>query len=108
MAASSSPAIEFYFVCNLLLQLCDAMLTYHALAIGIPEANPLVAGAIALWGELWGLLFWKSIACMLLLLIFFLRHLRRDLAAGAFKLTATVYGCAFVVALYQLLFHLRL
>ena len=35
---------------------------------GVPEANPLVNAAISEWGVVWGLLYWKTLACGLLLL----------------------------------------
>ncbi|MGH7827779.1 MAG: DUF5658 family protein [Candidatus Binatia bacterium] len=106
MSAPLIPAVWSHLIYNLLLQVFDAVLTYQVLILGVPEGNPLVANAMAMWGEVWGLLYWKTLACLLLLLIFALRHQRRDLTIKAFTLTATVYGCVFVAGLYQLLFRL--
>jgi hypothetical protein len=100
------PVVWGHFIYNLLLQVFDAVLTYQVLALGVPEANPLVSTAIAQWGTVWGLLYWKTLACVLLLLIFMLRHKRRDLTIKAFTLTSTVYGCLFVAGLYELFLQL--
>lgn len=101
MAAFMFPSIWSQFKFNLLLQIFDGLFTYHVLSLGIPEANPLVAEAIFSYGEIWGLLYWKVLACTLLVLIFALRHFRRDLTLRALTLTSTVYGCLFVVSLYH-------
>jgi hypothetical protein len=103
MADASRRRVWPHFICNLILQLVDALVTHHVLAAGIPEANPLVAAAIGSWGSVWGLLYCKAFACVLLLLIFALRHKRRDLTIKAFRLTATVYGCVCVAAVYAFL-----
>jgi hypothetical protein len=107
MAGPLIPVIWGHFICNLLLQVFDAVLTYQVLALGVPEANPVVATAMGLWGTVWGLLYCKTVACALLLLIFMLRHKRRELTIKAFILTSTVYGCASVAVLYQLLLELN-
>jgi Domain of unknown function (DUF5658) len=106
MAGSRSPVVWAHFICNLLLQLFDAVLTYQVLAAGVPEANPIVAAAIGFWGSVLGLLYCKTFACALLLLIFTLRHKRRELTIKAFTLTATVYGCVAVAGVYELLLQL--
>lgn len=85
-------SIGSYFYINILLQAFDGVLTYQVLSMGIPEANPLVNAAIERWGALWGLLYWKTLACVLLLLIYTLRHHRPKLAINAFTMTATVYA----------------
>jgi len=100
------PAVWSHFIFNLLLQAIDGILTYQVLSLGVPEANPFVATTIDLWGVLWGLLYWKSFACGLLILIFTLRHKRRDLTIGAFTLTSTVYGFVALAGLYELLSQL--
>lgn len=92
-----------HFVFNLLLQALDGILTYQVLSLGVPEANPFVATAIDLWGEAWGLFYWKFFACGLLVLIFTLRHKRRALTIRAFTLTSTVYGLVALAGLYELL-----
>src|ERR671911_2812786 len=92
MAASLITPIWCHFLLNLLLQVFDGVLTYHVLSDGVPEANPLVSSAIAQWGSLWGLLYWKIVACALLGFIFALRHRRRSIAIKALALTAAVYA----------------
>ncbi len=64
------PSIWSQFKFNLLLQIFDGLFTYHVLSLGVPEANPLVSEAISSWGEVWGLVYWKVLACTLLGLIF--------------------------------------
>lgn len=97
------PSIWSQFKVNLLLQIFDGLYTYHVLSLGVPEANPLVGDAISNWGEVWGLLYWKVLACTLLALIFALRHFRQSLTLRALTLTSTVYGCLFVISLYHFL-----
>lgn len=77
---------------NIFLQIFDGVLTYHVLSDGVPEANPLVSSAIAQWGSLWGLLYWKIVACALLGFILALGYRRRSLAIKALALTAAVYA----------------
>jgi hypothetical protein len=103
MTAFMLPSIWAQFKFNLWLQIFDGLFTYHVLTQGIPEANPLVNSAIAEWGTVWGIVFWKVIACALLAMIFALRHLRQALAMKALTLTSTVYGCLFFISLYYLL-----
>ena len=55
---------------NLFLQLTDGAVSYQAFALGAAEANPLVAAAIVNWGMTGGLVYNKTLACVLLLLIF--------------------------------------
>jgi hypothetical protein len=88
---------------NLFLQLTDGVISYQAFALGAIEANPVVATAILNWGMIWGLIYNKILACLLLLLIFALRRNRRLLARRALTVTASVYVCAIVVCLWQLL-----
>ena len=97
------PSIWSQFKFNLLLQIFDGLFTYHVLSLGVPEANPLVGDAISSWGEVWGLVYWKVFACILLGLIFALRHFRQGLTLKALTLTSTVYGCLFVISLYHFL-----
>jgi len=103
MTASLIPFIWCLFILNLLLQALDGLLTYHFLSLGVPEWNPLVHTTITLWGAAWGLLYWKILACFLLLVIFALRHRRPALIRKALTLTATVYSCFFLVGVYELL-----
>lgn len=91
------------FKFNLLLQIFDGLFTYHVLTLGVPEANPLVGEAIATWGEIWGVVYWKSLACALLVLIFALRRFRENLTLKALTFTSLVYCGLFVVSLYHFL-----
>src|SRR5918995_6338788 len=99
MAAFMFPSIWSQLKFNLLLQVFDGLFTYHVLSLGVPEANPFVREAIFSWGEVWGLVYWKLLACALLGLIFALRHLKQSLTLTALTLTSTVYGCLFVISL---------
>jgi len=101
------PSIWSQFKFNLLLQVFDGLFTYHVLTQGIPEANPLVGSAIAEWGAVWGIVFWKALACALLATIFALRHLRQALAMKALTLISAVYGSLFLISLYHLLQEFR-
>jgi Domain of unknown function (DUF5658) len=103
MTAPLIPPVWFHFLLNLLLQVFDGLLSYHAVSEGVPEANPLVNSAISAWGIFWGLLYWKTLACVLLVLIFALRHRRRALTIKALTLTAAVYGSVFIACLSVLL-----
>ena len=105
MTAFMLPSIWSQFKFNLLLQVFDGLFTYHVLTQGIPEANPLVGNAIAEWGAVWGIVYWKLLACALLGLIFALRHLRQAMAMRALTLTSSVYVCLFFVSLYHLLLN---
>jgi len=91
---------------NLLLQAFDGILTYRVLLLGIPEANPLVSATIAHWGDFWGLLLWKTLACVLLLLIFTFRHQRQNLTIQAYRITGGVYGWFGALSLCELLVDL--
>jgi len=52
-----------------------------------------VAAAIVNWGMVWGLIYNKALACLLLLLIFALRPSQRLLAMRGLTVTASVYVC---------------
>jgi uncharacterized membrane protein YqjE len=88
---------------NLFLQFTDGLVSYQAFALGAAEANPVVAAAIVNWGMGWGLIYNKTLACLLLLLIFALRRNRRLLAMRGLTVTASVYVCAIIVCLWELL-----
>src|SRR5262249_35617789 len=88
---------------NLFLQVTDGVVSYQDFALGAAEANPVVAAAIGNWGMGWGLIYNKALACLLLLLIFALRRNRRLLARRGLTVTASVYVCAIVVCVWQLL-----
>jgi len=105
MTAFMFPSIASQFKFNLLLQIFDGLYTYHVLSQGVPEANPFVSSTIAQWGAIWGIVYWKLLACALLALIFALRHFRRAMAMRALTLTSCVYSCLFFVSLYHLLLN---
>jgi uncharacterized membrane protein YqjE len=88
---------------NLFLQFTDGFVSYKAFALGAAEANPVVAAAILNWGMIAGLIYNKALACVLLLLIFALRRNRRLLAVRGLTVTASVYVCAIIVCLWELL-----
>lgn len=94
--------IGFHFAFNLLLQIFDGLFTYHALGLGIPEANPLVRGAISSWGTVGGLISSKLFACAMLGTIFALRHVAQRLALQALTLTSTIYAGICAISLCQL------
>jgi len=87
---------------NLFLQLADGVVSYQAFALGAIEGNPVVDAAIVNWGMGWGLVYNKALACLLLLLIFALRHNRRLMTMGL-SVIASVYVCTIIVCLWQLL-----
>ena len=99
MIAPWIPPVWPHFLLNLLLQLFDGLLSYHALSAGVPEANPLVHSAISAWGVFWGLFYWKTLACVLLTLIFAFRHRRRALTIKALTLTGVFYVCVLTASL---------
>ena len=107
MAASLVPAIWSHLIFNLLLQVFDGVLTYQVVSQGVPEANPLVRNTILEWGAVWGLLYWKMLACGLLLLIFALRHRLQALTIKALTITAAAYGSVSLAGLIELFLHFR-
>jgi uncharacterized membrane protein YqjE len=88
---------------NLFLQLTDGIVSYHSFVHGAVEANPVVAAAILNWGMIWGLIYNKALACLLLLLIFALGRSQRLFATRALSVTASVYVCAIIVCVWELL-----
>jgi hypothetical protein len=102
----SIPSVWTHLTVNLLLQAFDGALTYRVLLLGIPEANPLVSASIYHWGEFWGLLLWKTLACVLLLFIFRFLHQRQNLTIQAYRITGGVYGWFGVLSLCELLIDL--
>jgi hypothetical protein len=101
MTVTFFPTLWVSLICNLLLQVYDGALTYYLVRLGVPELNPLVDDAIKMWGVGWGLLYWKALACFSIVLIFALRHKRRELAHGALALTGSVYGGLAIVGFLE-------
>jgi hypothetical protein len=96
-------SVKDLFIFNLFLQFTDGLVSYQSFALGAAEANPVVAAAIINWGMIGGLIYNKMLACILLLLIFALRRNQRFLAKRALTVTASVYVCAIIVCLWELL-----
>ena len=90
-------------ILNLTLQVFDGLFSYQAFSVGAVEANPLVAAAISSWGVIYGLLYKKILACVLLLLIFALRRSQPSLTKRALIVTASVYVLVTVVSLWEIL-----
>jgi hypothetical protein len=88
---------------NLFLQFTDGLVSYQAFALGAVEANPIVAAAIVNWGMGWGLIYYKTVACLMLLLIFALSNSKRLLAMRVLTVSASAYVCAITFCLWQLL-----
>ncbi|HXV79379.1 MAG TPA: DUF5658 family protein [Candidatus Binatia bacterium] len=88
---------------NLFLQLTDGLVSYQAFALGAVEANPVVAAAISSRGTVWGLIYNKGLACLLLLLIFALSRSQLLLATRALSRDRLDYVCAIIVSLWELL-----
>src|ERR1700751_4006504 len=101
MTVAWIPVIYCLFSLNLLLQFLDGTLTYYFLSMGVPESNPLLHATIASWGPALGLLYWKMLACFLLLVIFALRDRQPPLIAKALALTAAVYTFISLLELYE-------
>ena len=80
-------------IVNLLLQLVDGLASYHIIAAGVPEENPVVATFITNWGVMGGLLYGKVLGCALVILIFLLRHRVGVVATQGLTVLAYVYSC---------------
>jgi Domain of unknown function (DUF5658) len=96
-------SVRDLLIFNLFLQFSDGIVSYQAFALGAAEANPVVAAAIINWGMIWGLIYNKALACLLLVLIFALRRGQHLLAIRGMTVTASVYVCAIMVCLWELL-----
>lgn len=59
---------------NIGLQVADGALTYYGLQLGFKEGNPLIQTAMIFWGVGWGLVIWKGLACVLLMLMYCVRE----------------------------------
>ena len=93
-------------VVNLLLQVFDGLASYHIISAGVPEENPIVASAIANWGVLGGLLYSKALGCVLVVLIFLLRHKVEVVATQGLTVLAYLYSCLgfFLIVTMALMF----
>jgi Domain of unknown function (DUF5658) len=88
---------------NLTLQVFDGLFSYQIFSLGVAEANPLVAAAISEWSIVWGLLYNKLLACVLLIVIFAVSQKQRLLAKRALAFTALVYAIVAVASLWEIL-----
>jgi len=79
-------------IANLLLQLLDGVASYHILAAGVPEFNPMVATYIENWGLVGGLMYGKLIGCALVILIFLLRKRVERFVTQGLTLLAYLYS----------------
>lgn len=101
MSTLTISGIGALFLANLLLQALDGILTYQVLLLGVPEANPLIHATIVEWGPLWGLFWWKALACVLLVFVYVNRRHCRLLSIRGLRLTAAVYGWFGFIALCE-------
>jgi hypothetical protein len=99
------PMVKRLLIINLLLQLFDGFLSYQVLSAGAAEVNPLVEAAVSNWGAIWGVVYHKLLACILLLLIFAFRNQRQVLTAQALTVTASVYTCFGLFCIWELLLN---
>ena len=65
----------------------------------------MVEAGIVSWGVVRGLLYYKALACVLLLLIFSIRHSKQLLAFQALNVTAAVYACFAVICVWKMFVH---
>jgi hypothetical protein len=82
---------------NLFLQVFDGTASYYILSAGVSELNPFVGAAIEAWGLVWALLYWKSLVCVLLVILYVLERYRPTLGLRGLTFTAIVY---FSLAVY--------
>jgi hypothetical protein len=88
---------------NFFLQFADGLVSYQAFALGAAEAQSRSGRCNGKLGHDWGANLQQTLACVLLLLIFAFRRNQRSLAKRALTVTASVYVCAIIVFLWQLL-----
>ena len=77
---------------NLFLQVFDGTASYFILSRGYAELNPLVGAAIDAWGLPLALIYWKVLVCVLLVLLYSLRHHRPILPLRGLTFVAIVYS----------------
>ena len=90
-------------ILNLTLQVFDGFFSYQLFSLGAVEVNPIVAAAIAEWNVIWGFLYSKLLTSVALIVIFAVSHRQQQLATQALILTASVYGCAALVSVWEAL-----
>lgn len=80
---------------NLFLQLVDGIFSYARLSAATPGPLP--------WSMLVGVLYHKSLACLLLLLMVWLGKRKQELAVNALVITATIYTAFAAYCIYGLI-----
>ena len=85
---SSMNALRDLLILNLTLQVFDGLFSYQVF-YWCARRQSIVAAAISSWGVIYGLLYKKTLACFLLLVIFALRHRHALLVKRAMVLTAS-------------------
>ena len=90
-------------IANLLLQFLDGVASYHILATGVPEVNPMIANYIETWGLAGGLLYGKLIGCALVMVIFLLRKRVERFAVRGLTLLAYLYSCLGVMLMTKMI-----
>jgi hypothetical protein len=90
-------------ILNLTLQVFDGLFSYQVFCLGGTEANPIVSAAISTSGAIYGLVYKKLLACVLLFMIFALGRENGELVRKAMIVTASVYFSVAVFCLWQLL-----
>jgi hypothetical protein len=100
----SSPEVTMtirdLFLLNLKLQVFDGLFSLQALSLGAIEVNPIVAAVISNRRIAYGLAYKKSLACILLLLIFALRKRHGVMVMRPMIVSASLYLCVVVVCLW--------
>ena len=97
------PSLVQLLIVNLLLQLVDGLASYHIIAAGVPEENPVVATFITNWGVMGGLLYGKVLGCALVIMIFLLRHRVAVVATQGLTILAYVYSCLGIFLMMKML-----
>ena len=90
-------------ILNVTLQVFDGLFSLQLFSIGTADANTSIPAAISESSVLWGLLWNKLIACLLLVSVFALRHKTRAFVRRAFMVTASVYTWAALACLWHVL-----
>ena len=89
-------------IANLLFQLLDGVATYHVVLACVPEANPVVAAAIAKWGLVPGLALCKSAGCFFVLVIFSFRHRLEMVVRQGLTVLASLYSGISLFLLWEM------
>lgn len=88
---------------NLFLQFSDGIVSYQAFALGAAEANPVVAAAISKLGYGLGINLQQNFGVCAAASDICTKTQSRLTGNGALTVTASVYVCATIVFLWELL-----